>query len=161
MHFPRSKLLDLEFIELCLATVSVDAERGDELWSFECLFKSVRIEMKSRRLLAKVSCGAAIGLLSARTVASQQIRTSYRAPGVRPSSRIHVSTPLGASPVGNDALILVLAVVKSGDIGIRHRSSRFGCSVGIVIAGGPRKMVFSTFADTSEKMGAQTSREGM
>jgi hypothetical protein len=53
------------------------------------------------------------------TVASQQIRTSYRAPGVRPSSSIHVSMPFGSSDVGNEALSRVLAVEWSGDNGIR------------------------------------------
>jgi hypothetical protein len=53
------------------------------------------------------------------TVASQQIRTSYRAPGIRLSSRIHVSIPLGVLVVGNEALSRVLVVEWSGDRGIR------------------------------------------
>jgi hypothetical protein len=44
------------------------------------------------------------------TVASQQIRTSYRALGVRPSSKNQLSTPLGESVAGKEAFSLVLTV---------------------------------------------------
>ena len=159
MRSPGSKLLNLQVVKHCLARVSIGAERGEELWSFKCLFKLVRTDAKGCRLLAKCQLRSCHGQSTYSTVASQQIRTSYRAPCVRPSSRIHVSTPSGASSVGNDALILVLAVVWNGDIGIRYRSSRFGCSVGSVIVGGPRKMVFSTFADTIDANDSNGSKE--
>lgn len=37
------------------------------------------------------------------TVANQQMRTSYRCPGVRFSRKNHESVPSGTSAVGNDA----------------------------------------------------------
>ena len=59
--------------------------------------------------------------------------------------------PLVALLVGNEAFSRVLTVGWSGDIGIKWRSPRFGSGVGIVMAGGPRKTVFSTLAKTADR----------
>lgn len=59
--------------------------------------------------------------------------------------------PLGASSVGKEAFKCVLAERWEGDNGIKERSSRFGCATGMEIAGGPRNIVFSTFAETNEQ----------
>lgn len=64
------------------------------------------------------------------TVANQQIRTSYLAPGFSPSRSIQVSVPLGWLSVGKVAFRCVLTVGWSGDSEMRYRLSMLA-SVGI------------------------------
>lgn len=53
--------------------------------------------------------------------------------------------------MGNEAFKRVLADRCDGDdSGIMERSSKLGCATGIEIAGGARKIVFSTFARALE-----------
>lgn len=95
------------------------------------------------------------------TVASQQTRTSYRWPGFRFSRKNHDFVPSGESVVGNEALSLVRTTGLCGDNLSSPRSSRAGCSEGIVAGAGARNMVFSTFAcTTSEKSGRRSPRVG-
>jgi len=82
------------------------------------------------------------------TVAGQQMRTSYLRPASRCGRRYHDSRPRGADFEGNWTGSCVGRIDCAGVKVGRRRLSRLGRTLGRTMAGGPRKMVFSTLAFT-------------
>jgi hypothetical protein len=108
----------------------------------------VSFEMERRRalkawLLAKALRGGGGEL---RTVAAQQMRTSYLCPSVRSLRMNHDAGPRGEISEGNAACSWVRTVELSGVRVWSWRLENVGWSRGIVRALGAMKIVFSTFA---------------
>lgn len=72
----------------------------------------------------------------------------------------HVDLPLAKSSVGNIASMCVLSDQFSGVRVSRLRLNRDGCCSGMLTGSGPRKMVFSTFADASDMPSMRHMRLG-
>ena len=91
------------------------------------------------------------------TVASQQMRTSYRRLGLIPSSKNQDSVPLVDVLPGKLALIKVRTL---GNVSERGMSSRLSilASTGLGCASGVTKMTFSTFARTLRVQTKKQSR---
>lgn len=62
----------------------------------------------------------------------------------------HVGFPFSKSLVGKIASTCVLSDQVSGVRRSMLRSDRFGCCWGMLMGSGPRKIVFSTFAETRD-----------
>lgn len=83
------------------------------------------------------------------TIAAQHTRNSYRWPAVRLSKSTHAGSPtMSSAGEGKTRLRFVRTDESSGVKVGRLSSGREGLVNGMLTASGPRKMTFSTLAET-------------